>query len=140
LEVFLEKIRAQGWFELFTNTHLGCSVTELTEFYVHYSIKKGVVMSRVGGEKIRFNAEQLGDILGVPSTGFDIYVREDKSVLGESRLLDLARRLSQETGLKTLCCSVPAVVLVASFQPSWIVPVPTVLRTYFLFLPSCLSL
>jgi hypothetical protein len=43
----------------------------------------------------------LGDILGVPSTGFDIYVREDKSVLGESRLLDLARRLSQETGLET---------------------------------------
>jgi len=36
LEVFLDKLRVQGRFELFTNTQvqLGCSVPDLAEFYV----------------------------------------------------------------------------------------------------------
>jgi len=32
--------------------------------------------------------------------GFDIYVLEDKSLLGKARLLELAQRLSQQPGLK----------------------------------------
>ena len=39
--------------------------------------------------------------MGVPSHGFDVYVREDKSVLGTARLLELSHRLSQNQGLKT---------------------------------------
>jgi len=35
LGVFLHKLRAQGWFELFINTQLGCSVAELAEFYAN---------------------------------------------------------------------------------------------------------
>jgi len=45
-----------------------------------------------------FDAEKLGDILGVQATGFDIYVQEDKSLLGKARLLELARKLSQQPG------------------------------------------
>jgi len=53
------------------------------------------VTSEVNERKIRFDAKKLGNILGVPSTGFDIYVREDKSVLGNARLLELSQKLSQ---------------------------------------------
>jgi len=52
LGVFLKKLRAQGWLELFTNTQLGCSVPELAEFYANCSVIKGVVTSEVGGKKI----------------------------------------------------------------------------------------
>jgi len=82
LGVFLEKLRAQGWLELFTNTQLGCSVPELAEFYANCSVTKGVVTSVVGGKKVRFDAPKLGEILGVPATRFDVYVRKDKTVLG----------------------------------------------------------
>jgi len=34
----------------------------------------------------------LGDLLGVSVEGFDVYVREDKSVLGDERLLELTQK------------------------------------------------
>jgi len=101
LEVFLEKLRAQGWLSLFTNTQMGCSVPELAEFYANCVITDGVVISKVNGKEVRFDAQKLGEILGVPSTGFDLYVRGDKSVFGAARLLELAQKLSQQTGLQT---------------------------------------
>jgi len=99
--VFLQKLRVQGWFELFTNTQLGCSVHELAEFYTNCSVTEGVVTSTVGEMQLRFDAKTLGEILGIPSTGFDVYVREDKSVLGTARLLELSKKFSQQTRLKT---------------------------------------
>jgi len=92
--VFLDKLRAQGWLELFTNTQLGCSVSDLAEFYANCSITQGVVTSEVNGNKMRFDAKKLGEILGVPATSFDLYVREDKSILGNARLLELSQKLS----------------------------------------------
>ena len=65
LEVFLDKLRVQGWLELFTNTQLGCSALDLAEFYAHCSVTDGVVTSEVNGTKIRFDAKELGKILGV---------------------------------------------------------------------------
>jgi len=35
----------------------------------------------------------------VPSKGFDVYEREDKSVLGDERLLKLTRKLAQQPDL-----------------------------------------
>ena len=35
LEVFLDKLRAQGWLELFVNTQLGCSVPDFAQFYAN---------------------------------------------------------------------------------------------------------
>jgi len=90
LGMFLEKLQAQDWLELFTNTQLGSSVAELAEFYANCFITQGVVTSEVGGKKIRFDAPKLGEILGVLATGFDVYVREDKSVLGQAWLLELS--------------------------------------------------
>jgi len=50
--------------------------------------------------KIEFDVQTLGKILGVPATDFDLYVQEDKSLLGKAKLLDLTQRLSQQPGLK----------------------------------------
>ena len=101
LEVFLDKLRAQGWLALFTNTQLGYSVLDLAEFYANCVVTQGVVTSEISGKKLRFDVKKLGETLGVPTTGFDVYVREDKSVLGTAWLLELAQNLSRQTGLKT---------------------------------------
>jgi len=101
LGVSLEKLNAHGWLELFTTTQLGCSVSNLADFYANCSITEGVVKSEVNRKKVRFDAWKLGEILGIPATGFDIYVRDDKTMLGKARLLELSQRLSQHTGLKT---------------------------------------
>jgi len=53
-------------------------------------VKDGVVTSEVSGKKIKFDAQKLGNILGIPTTGFDLYVWKDKSMLGKARLLELA--------------------------------------------------
>ena len=71
------------WLHLFTNTRSGCSILELAEFYANCVVTNGVVTSTVGGHRIRFNVADLGEMLGVPSDGFDVYVYEDKNVLGD---------------------------------------------------------
>jgi len=101
LEVFMKKLRKQGWLELFANTQLGCFVPELAEFYARCSVIEETVTSEVNGVKVEFDAQKLGEILGVPAVRFDIYVREDKSLLSRVRLLELARKLSQQPGFKT---------------------------------------
>jgi len=60
-----------------------------------------MVTSAVNGKRLQFNAKELGEILGVPAVGFEVYVREDKTMLGAERLLQLTQRLSQQPGLKT---------------------------------------
>ena len=100
LEVSLDKLTAQGWFELFTNTQLGCSQPDVAEFYVNVSVSEGVLISMVNGVLLEVDARALGVILGIPATEFDLYVREDKFLLGKARLLELAQRLSQQRGLK----------------------------------------
>jgi len=54
----------------------------------------------MNGVLIEIDAKALGVILGVPTMGFDLYIREDKSLLGKAKLLELAQRLSQQPGLK----------------------------------------
>ena len=54
----------------------------------------------MNGVLIDVDARVLGVILGVPATGFDLYVREEKSLLGKARSLELAQRLSQQPRLK----------------------------------------
>jgi len=90
LEVFLDKLKAQGWFELFTNTHMGCSQPDVAEFYTNVSLSGDVLTSTVNGVLIDVNAQALGVILGLPAIGFDLYVREDESLLSKARLLELA--------------------------------------------------
>jgi len=92
--MFLKKLRLQGWLDLFTNTQLGCSVPDLAEFHTNCKVTDRVVTSEVNGKKVHFDAKKLGVILGVPAVDFDVYVGEDKSVLGTTRLLELAQKLS----------------------------------------------
>jgi len=112
LEVFLDKLKAQWCFELFTNTQLGCSKPDVAEFYANVSLSEGVLSSTVNGVLMEVDSRALGVILGVPVTGFDLYVREDKSLLGKAKLLELAQRLSQQPGLKS-----PQVVKKCDMQP-----------------------
>ena len=62
LKVFLEKLRVQGWLDLFTNTQLGCSVPDLAEFYANCKVTDRVVTSKVNGKKVRLDAKKLGAI------------------------------------------------------------------------------
>jgi len=60
---------------------------------------EGIVTTEVNGVKISFDARRLGEILGIPSVGFDLYIREDKTLLGRAKLLELVQILSQNTEL-----------------------------------------
>ena len=73
----------------------------MAEFYANVSLSGGVLSSRVNGVLIEVDAQALGAFLGVPATGFDLYIREDKSLLGRDRLLELAQHLSQQPGLRS---------------------------------------
>jgi len=86
LGVFLEKLEAQGWLDLFTDTKRGCSVPNLAEFYANCVVINGVVTSTVNDHNLRFDVKKLGGLLGVSSEGFDVCVQEDKSIIGEERL------------------------------------------------------
>ena len=59
LEVFLDKLKAQGWFELFSNTQMGCSQPEVAEFYANVSVSEGVLSSTVNGVLIEVDARSL---------------------------------------------------------------------------------
>jgi len=63
--VSLEKLEAQGWLALFTNTKRGYSGPELAEFYANCVITNGIMRSTVNGHKLRFDANDLGELLGV---------------------------------------------------------------------------
>ena len=73
---------------------MGCSQPNVAEFYANVSVSKGLLLSTLNGVRIEVDARGLGVILGVPATGFDLYIREDKSLLGKARLLELAQHLS----------------------------------------------
>ena len=81
--------------ELFTDPKKGCSVQNLAEFYANYVVTNGAVTSIVNGHEVRFDAKKLGELLGVSSEGFDVYMREGKSILSEERLLALTQRLAK---------------------------------------------
>ena len=68
LEVFLNKLRAQRWSELFTNSLMGCSQPDLAEFYANVTASDGLLTSIVNGVLIEVDARALGVILGVPAT------------------------------------------------------------------------
>ena len=79
---------------------MGYSQPDVVELYANVSVSEGVLTSTVNGVLIEVDARALGVILGVPATGFDLYVWDDKSLLGKARLLKLAQHLSQQPGLK----------------------------------------
>ena len=74
---------------------------ELAEFYANCSVANGVVTRAVNEWHFSFDAAILGEILGIPLRGFDVYVREDKIVLETARLLEISKRISQKQGLRT---------------------------------------
>ena len=74
LTVFLEKLEAQGWLDLFTDTKRGYLVSDLAEFYANCVATNGVVTSTVNDPNLWFDAKKLCELLGVSSEGFDVYV------------------------------------------------------------------
>jgi len=83
----------------------GCLEPELAEFYANCEVTNGIVTSSVHGRELHFDVDNLGAWLGVPSKGFDVYIREDKTVLSNDHLLDLTRKLAQQPDLSA-CRSV----------------------------------
>jgi len=53
---------------------MGCYIPNLAEFYANCKVTNGVLTSEVNGKKLRFDQKKLGEILGVPTVGFDVYV------------------------------------------------------------------
>ena len=84
---------------MFIDTKRGCSIPDLAEFYANCVVTNGVVTNTVSGYEVRFDAREIGELLGVSSKGFDVYVREDKCVLGDEGLLELTQRLAQKPHL-----------------------------------------
>ena len=66
--MFLDKLRQQGWLKLFTNTNLGCSVPDLAEFCARCYVTDGRLFCEVNEVNIEFDAQELGEILGIPAT------------------------------------------------------------------------
>jgi len=66
----------------------------MAEFYANVSVSEGVLTSTVNGMLREVDARALGVILGVPAIDFNLYIREDKSLLGKAKLLELAQHLS----------------------------------------------
>ena len=62
LGVLVEKLEAQGWLGLFTDTKRGCSVPNLAAFYRNCVATDGVVTSTVNGHEARFDARELGQL------------------------------------------------------------------------------
>jgi len=58
--VFLDKLKAQGWFELFTNTQMGYSQSDVAEFYASVSVSEGVLSSTMNGVLIELIPEHSG--------------------------------------------------------------------------------
>ena len=65
-------------------------------FCANCRVTEGMVTSSVNGQGIRVDAPILGKILGVPSQGFAVYVREDKTAMEQARLLEVSKRLSHK--------------------------------------------
>ena len=84
----------------------------MAEFYANVSLAEAVLTSTVNGVHIEVDSKALGVILGVPAIGFDLYVREDKSLLGKAKLLESAQHLSQQPGLRS-----PQAVKKGDMQP-----------------------
>jgi len=78
----------------------GCSQPDVAEFYANVTISESLPTSIVNGVLIEVDVRALGVILGAQATGFDLYVREGKCLLGKAKLLELAQHLSQQPGLK----------------------------------------
>jgi len=55
----LDKLKAQGWYELFTNTQMGCSQPDVAEFYVNVTLSGDVLTSIVNRVLIEVNAQAL---------------------------------------------------------------------------------
>jgi len=53
---------------------MGCSQPDVAKFYANVALSGDVLTSTVNGVLIEVNAQALWVILGVPPTGFDLYV------------------------------------------------------------------
>ena len=60
----MDKLKAQGWYEVFTNTQMGCSQPDVVEFYANVALSGDVLTSTVNGVLIEVNAQALRVILG----------------------------------------------------------------------------
>ncbi|XP_070003451.1 uncharacterized protein [Nicotiana sylvestris] len=74
----VDALAAQGWKDMVLQMDGRLARNELIEFMANVVVKDGVVSSLVKGVQVQFDAKELGEILDIPSEGFDDYTRKSK--------------------------------------------------------------
>jgi len=74
--LLLEKLEIQGWKDMVLQLDGRLARNEIVEFMANAEVKEGRVTSLVKGVQISFDAKELGEILGIPSEGYDDYTRQ----------------------------------------------------------------
>nr|XP_016440658.1 PREDICTED: uncharacterized protein LOC107766394 [Nicotiana tabacum] len=72
----VDALAAQGWKDMVLQMDGRLARNELIEFMANVAFKDGVVSSLVKGVQLQLDAEKLGEILDIPSEGFDDYTRQ----------------------------------------------------------------
>nr|XP_009761592.1 PREDICTED: uncharacterized protein LOC104213746 [Nicotiana sylvestris] len=72
----VDSLAAQGWKDMVLQMDGRLARNELIEFMANAAVKDVVVSSLVKGVLVQFDAEKLGEILDIPSKGFDDYTRQ----------------------------------------------------------------
>nr|XP_016433873.1 PREDICTED: uncharacterized protein LOC107760350 [Nicotiana tabacum] len=72
----VDALAAQGWKDMVLQMDGRLARNELIEFMENTAVKDGNVSSLVKGVQVQFDAKILGEILDIPSEGFDDYTRK----------------------------------------------------------------
>lgn len=98
--MFLEKVRTQGWLECFSTFKYRRDTYLIAEFFANLQIREGVLENKVGNNTFSVDATELGEILKVPTYGFDEHYKEDQtSILDDEIYLQLSRKFAQNPRL-----------------------------------------
>ncbi|XP_070004877.1 intracellular protein transport protein USO1-like [Nicotiana sylvestris] len=72
----MNALAAQGWKDMVLQMDGRLARNEIIEFMANAEVQEGKVSSLVKGVQMSFDEEKLGEILDIPSEGFDDYTRK----------------------------------------------------------------
>nr|XP_009803926.1 PREDICTED: uncharacterized protein LOC104249244 [Nicotiana sylvestris] len=74
--LLVDALDVQGWKAMDLQLDGRLDRNEIIEFMENAKVKDGRVTSQVKGVQVSFDAKRLGEILGIPSEGYDDYTRQ----------------------------------------------------------------
>nr|XP_016459579.1 PREDICTED: uncharacterized protein LOC107783122 [Nicotiana tabacum] len=72
----VDALAAQGWKDMVLQMDDRLARNEIIKFMTNVEVQDGKVSSLMKGVQVSFEAEKLGEILDIPSEGFDDYTRQ----------------------------------------------------------------